>query len=116
MVQFRDLPVELLSPILSYVLKPNHLSNVCRVSRDFYDAAIPKLYLKVTVFAWHKDVKTRASVLGAERQHIVQPQAKVALVQQVVQLFATLASCPHLARHVHTLGTNQSTVDTSRYS
>lgn len=63
MVQFRDfrLPVELLSPILSYVLKPNHLFNICRVSRHFYDAAVPKLYFKVTIFAWHKDAKTRAS-------------------------------------------------------
>ncbi len=60
-VQFCDLPVELLSPILSYVLKPNQLSNICRVNRYFYDAGIPKLYFKLAVFAWHKDVKTRAS-------------------------------------------------------
>lgn len=60
-VQFRDLPVELLSPVLSYVLNPNQLSNICRVDKYFYDAAIPKLYFKVAVFAWHKDVKTRAS-------------------------------------------------------
>lgn len=80
MAQFLDLPIELLPHIFSYVLKPNWLSNVCLVNKIFYDAAIPRLYYKVTVFSWHKDVKTR-----------------------VVQLFATLANCPRLARLVHHL-------------
>ncbi|KAF8639215.1 hypothetical protein AX17_001700 [Amanita inopinata Kibby_2008] len=80
MPKFSDLPVELLSPIFSYLLKPHQLATVCQVSKTFYDFAIPRLYNKVAVFSWHKDVKTR-----------------------VVQLFATLASCPHLAKHVRYL-------------
>ncbi|KAK2460845.1 hypothetical protein APHAL10511_007315 [Amanita phalloides] len=80
MIQFYDIPVELLFPIVSFILKPSHLSVVCRVNKSFYDAAIPNLYLKISVFPWHKDVKNR-----------------------VIQLFATLASCPHLARHVRHL-------------
>ncbi|KAF8635641.1 hypothetical protein AX15_000276 [Amanita polypyramis BW_CC] len=80
MALFPDLPLVLLPPILSYILKPNQLSNACRVNRTFYDAAVSRLYYKVCMFSWHKDVKTR-----------------------VVQLFATLARCPHLARHVRHL-------------
>ncbi|PFH50858.1 hypothetical protein AMATHDRAFT_144018 [Amanita thiersii Skay4041] len=79
-VQFFDLPIELLSPILSHLPRPSQLATVCLVNKVFYQTATPNLYQRLTVFSWHKNAKTR-----------------------VVQLFATLAACPHLARHVRHL-------------
>ncbi|TCD67169.1 hypothetical protein EIP91_000395, partial [Steccherinum ochraceum] len=77
MTTFLDLPLELLPLILQHFLRPSHLALAALVNKDFHSFAIPHLYRKVYIYAWHTNVKTR-----------------------FVKLFETLASCPHLARFV----------------
>ncbi|KAI0708567.1 hypothetical protein C8Q76DRAFT_626883 [Earliella scabrosa] len=79
--QFQDLPVELLPIIVQYVVKPSHLANLCLVNQSFYTFAIPLLYERVFIYAWHKEGKAK-----------------------VIKLFKTLAEYPHLAKLVQQLG------------
>ena len=55
-----DLPPELIPHILSHLQKPAHLAQVCLVSRSFYEEAVPLLYERLAVYAWHKDGKKKA--------------------------------------------------------
>lgn len=57
--QFQDLPVELLPIIVQYVVKPSHLANLCLVNQSFYTFAIPLLYERVFIYAWHKEGKAK---------------------------------------------------------
>ncbi|PCH36837.1 hypothetical protein WOLCODRAFT_109224 [Wolfiporia cocos MD-104 SS10] len=80
MVQFLDLPLELLPLVVQHVVRPSHLARICLVNKSWYEFTVPLLYQRVFVYAWHREGKFR-----------------------VVKLFHTLAECPHLAQHVHHL-------------
>ncbi|RDB17281.1 hypothetical protein Hypma_001720 [Hypsizygus marmoreus] len=80
MVQFLDLPIELLPLILSNLPKPHHLASACLVNKAFHIFAVPNLYERASIYAWHRDGK-----------------------RKVIQLFNTLAECPHLAKYVRRL-------------
>lgn len=80
MTEFLDLPQELLPLIISHIVKPQHLANLCLVNKQFYDFSIPLLYDQIYIYAWHK-----------------QGKAKVA------SLFRTLSEHRHLAKRVHRL-------------
>ncbi|KAH7928874.1 hypothetical protein BV22DRAFT_1146203 [Leucogyrophana mollusca] len=82
MVQFLDLPLELLPLVFSHVVRPQHLAVLCLVNRSFHTFALPRLYQRVFIYAWHKKLK----YIGCLR--------KIAL------LFRTLAECAHLAKFV----------------
>ncbi|KAI0752600.1 hypothetical protein C8Q80DRAFT_1217127 [Daedaleopsis nitida] len=82
LAQFLDLPVELLPDIVQHVVKPSHLAALCLVNQSFHTFAVPHLYERVFIYAWHKEGKAK-----------------------VIQLFKTLAEYPHLAKHVQQLGT-----------
>ncbi|KAJ7196070.1 hypothetical protein GGX14DRAFT_474011 [Mycena pura] len=76
-MDFLDLPLELLSDILSPLAKPQHLASACLVNKAFNQFGTPRLYERVSIYSWHKHSK--AKVLG---------------------LFNTLAHCPYLAKYV----------------
>ncbi|KAF5384073.1 hypothetical protein D9615_003422 [Tricholomella constricta] len=81
MVLFLDLPVDILPLIISNLVKPHHLSSACLVNKTFQEFTVPRLYERVSIYAWQREGKTK-----------------------VVQLFTTLAHGPHLAKYVRRLG------------
>ncbi|TFK52903.1 hypothetical protein OE88DRAFT_1626926 [Heliocybe sulcata] len=80
MLAFSDLPFELLSVILQFVIRPSHLAALCLVNTSFRDLAVPLLYESAYVYPWHNEAKAK-----------------------VVQLFRTLRDSPDLARYVRKL-------------
>ncbi|KAJ7653893.1 hypothetical protein DFH06DRAFT_1416621 [Mycena polygramma] len=76
-MEFLDLPLELLSQILSHLAKPQHLAYACRVNKTFHQFGVSRLYERAAIYSWHKHAKAR-----------------------VVCLFNTLARYPHLAKYV----------------
>ncbi|KAJ7154591.1 hypothetical protein C8R46DRAFT_1297096 [Mycena filopes] len=76
-MEFLDLPLELLSVILSHLAQPKHLAYACRVNKTFYEFGVSRLYQRASIYSWHKHAKAR-----------------------VVSLFNTLAQYPHLAKFV----------------
>ncbi|KAJ7271162.1 hypothetical protein C8J57DRAFT_1508112 [Mycena rebaudengoi] len=76
-MEFTDLPLELLTQILSHLVKAQYLASACRVNKTFHQFGIPKLYEWASIYAWHKHGKAK-----------------------VVSLFTTLSRCPHLAKYV----------------
>ncbi|KAF4603330.1 hypothetical protein EYR38_003743 [Pleurotus pulmonarius] len=66
--------------IFENILKPSQLATCCLVSKAASAFAIPLLYDRILIYAWHKGAKIR-----------------------VVQVFNTLAKRPGLARYVHSL-------------
>ncbi|KAI0357708.1 hypothetical protein OH77DRAFT_1494614 [Trametes cingulata] len=80
LAQFEDLPVELLPLIMQHVVRPSHLATLCLVNKTFYGFAVPLLYERVFIYAWHREGKAK-----------------------VVKLFRTLAEYPHLAKLVQQL-------------
>ncbi|EMD36761.1 hypothetical protein CERSUDRAFT_65561 [Gelatoporia subvermispora B] len=81
MAQFQDLPVELLPLVFQHVLRPDHFASLCLVNKTFYEHAVPRLYGRVYIYAWHRDGKTK-----------------------VLKLFETFANYPQLASYVQKLG------------
>ncbi|KAI0634610.1 hypothetical protein C8Q77DRAFT_1217663 [Trametes polyzona] len=77
---FSDLPVELLPLVVQHIVRPSHLAALCLVSKTFYNFAVPLLYERVFIYAWHKEGKAK-----------------------VVKLFRTLSDHPHLAQLVQQL-------------
>ncbi|KAK7055162.1 F-box domain-containing protein [Favolaschia claudopus] len=76
-MEFLDLPLELLSQILSHLTKVQHVASACRVSKAFYEFGISRLYERASIYSWHKHAKVR-----------------------VISLFNTLAHHPRLAKYV----------------
>ncbi|KAJ7758250.1 hypothetical protein B0H16DRAFT_1313889 [Mycena metata] len=76
-MEFLDLPLELLTQILSHLAQPKHLAYACRVNKTFHEFGVSRLYERASIYSWHKHAKAR-----------------------VVSLFNTLAHYPHLAKHV----------------
>ncbi|EPT01925.1 hypothetical protein FOMPIDRAFT_1160757 [Fomitopsis schrenkii] len=70
---FLDLPLELLPVIMQQLVRPSHFAALCLVNRSFYAFAVPYLYERAFIYAWHKEGKAK-----------------------VVKLFRTLSACPHL--------------------
>lgn len=58
--QFKDLPVELLPLVVLHVVRPSHLAALCLVNKTFYTFAVPLLYERVFIYAWHKEGKSKA--------------------------------------------------------
>ena len=56
---FNDLPLEIIPLIVQHIVRPQHLAEICLVDKVFYSAAIPILYERTTIFAWHKNAKTK---------------------------------------------------------
>ncbi|KAF9453370.1 hypothetical protein P691DRAFT_801191 [Macrolepiota fuliginosa MF-IS2] len=75
-----ELPLELLPEILEHLPRANYLTRTALVNHTFHNATVPQLYARASIYSWHKEAKAR-----------------------VIQLFRTLASCPHLARYVRRL-------------
>ncbi|KAJ8700578.1 hypothetical protein PTI98_003591 [Pleurotus ostreatus] len=74
------LPLELFPVIFQNILKPSQLATCCLISKAASAFAVPLLYDRILIYAWHKGAKIR-----------------------VVQVFNTLAKRPNLARYVHSL-------------
>lgn len=58
-MEFLDLPLELLSDILSHLVKPQHIASACRVNKLFNQFGIPKLYERASIYSWHKHAKAK---------------------------------------------------------
>ncbi|KAG2134800.1 hypothetical protein DEU56DRAFT_404161 [Suillus clintonianus] len=80
MVRFVDIPLELLPLIFDSVVRAQHLAFLSLVNKSFNEFAIPRLYQRVYIYAWHTEAKSK-----------------------VVLLFQTLSSCPRLAHYVSRL-------------
>ncbi|KAG1737583.1 uncharacterized protein EDB91DRAFT_1290700 [Suillus paluster] len=80
MVEFIDIPLELLPVIFDSVVRPHHLTSLCLVNKSFNEFAIPRLYQRVYIYAWHTEATSK-----------------------IFLLFQTLSSCPGLARYVSRL-------------
>ncbi|GLB39724.1 hypothetical protein LshimejAT787_0702340 [Lyophyllum shimeji] len=80
MTVFTDLPIDILPLVVSHLIKPHHLASSCLVNRAFHQFTVPRLYERASIYAWQREGKTK-----------------------VVQLFTTLAQCPHLAKYVRRL-------------
>ncbi|TFY69372.1 hypothetical protein EVJ58_g448 [Rhodofomes roseus] len=65
---------------MQQLVRPSHFAALCLVNNAFYTFAIPCLYERAFIYAWHKEGKAK-----------------------VVKLFRTLSTCPHLAKHVQRL-------------
>ena len=57
---FNDLPVELLPLVVSHIVRPSSLATLCLVNKTFYTVAVPLLYERVFIYAWHKEGKAKA--------------------------------------------------------
>ncbi|KZT26140.1 hypothetical protein NEOLEDRAFT_1155981 [Neolentinus lepideus HHB14362 ss-1] len=77
---FSELPIELLSVIFQFIVKPSHFTTLCLVNTSFRDLAVPLLYESAYVYPWHNESKLK-----------------------VVQLFRTLRRNATLARYVKKL-------------
>jgi len=62
MVGFLDIPLELLPVIFDSVVRPQHLASLCLVNKSFNEFAIPSLYQRVYIYAWHKEVKSKVDI------------------------------------------------------
>ncbi|TEB39824.1 hypothetical protein FA13DRAFT_1619352 [Coprinellus micaceus] len=80
MLEFHDLPVDILTIVLGFLVKPNHLASAAKVNKIWNEFVTPRLYERVSIFSWHKESK-----------------------KIVRLLFATLASYRHLAKHIRRL-------------
>ena len=72
MTGFLDLPVELLPLILQYIIRPSHIAALCLVNRYFHAFAIPQLYERAFIYAWHTDGKTKVritQIMGTQSQY-----------------------------------------------
>ncbi|KAH8829135.1 hypothetical protein DL96DRAFT_1814408 [Flagelloscypha sp. PMI_526] len=77
---FSSLPLDVLPLIIDGLTKRSHIATACLVSRPFYDVAVILLYRVISVYAWHKDGKSKT-----------------------IQLFTVLAENASLARYVRVL-------------
>ncbi|KAI1787138.1 hypothetical protein LXA43DRAFT_1167597 [Ganoderma leucocontextum] len=80
--QFIHLSVELLPIVVQHIVRPSHLAAICLVNQSFYfyTFALPLLYERIFIYAWHKEGKVK-----------------------VFKLFRTLADYPDLVRLVQKL-------------
>lgn len=61
--QMAHLPLELFPVIFENILKPSQLATCCLVSKAASSFAIPLLYDRILIYAWHKGAKIRVSCL-----------------------------------------------------
>ncbi|KAJ3988777.1 hypothetical protein F5890DRAFT_1402401 [Lentinula detonsa] len=80
MINFIDLPLDLLPVILHHLALPQHFHKICLVNKIFNRFATPKLYERISVYSWHKHGK-----------------------EKVILLFLSLSRYPHVAQHVRRL-------------
>lgn len=60
---FLDLPLELLPVIMQQLVRPSHFAALCLVNRSFYRFAVPYLYERAFIYAWHKEGKAKVGSL-----------------------------------------------------
>ena len=65
---FLDLPLELLPVIMQQLVRPSHFAALCLVNRSFYRFAVPYLYERAFIYAWHKEGKAKVGVLPCVHQ------------------------------------------------
>lgn len=99
MPDFTDLPLEIVPLVVRHLLRPQHLAWVCLVSKSFHAYSAPLLYERVSIFAWYKEAKIKASQLDSDSRDALTCHT------QAAKLFYTLSSSPHLARYVRIMGT-----------
>lgn len=63
MVDFQELPIDILPVILDFVLKSSHLAHAAEVNKAWYEFATPRLYERVSIFSWHKEAKKKVWLL-----------------------------------------------------
>ncbi|KAJ3829552.1 hypothetical protein EV361DRAFT_791836 [Lentinula raphanica] len=80
MVNFVDLPLDLLPVIIQHLTLPWHLYQLCLVDKNFNRFSTPKLYERISVYSWHKHGK-----------------------EKIVLLFHSLSRYPLVAQHVRRL-------------
>lgn len=56
-----DLPPELLPEILRHLPKVHHLTRTALVDHLFYQATIPELYKRASIYSWHKEGKLKVA-------------------------------------------------------
>jgi hypothetical protein len=61
MVQFLDLPLEILPIIFENILKPHHLMSICLVNKAFHEFAIPRLYERASIYSWQRESKAKVA-------------------------------------------------------
>jgi hypothetical protein len=59
MLQFLDLPLDILPLLLSQITLPQHLASIALVNKVFYEYTVPHLYYKIAVYAWYKNAKVK---------------------------------------------------------
>ena len=59
MIQFRDLPLELLPLIVANLSEQVHIASFCLVNTVFYSFAIPTLYERIVIYGWQQSSKLR---------------------------------------------------------
>lgn len=57
MLEFHDLPVDILTIVLGFLVKPNHLASAAKVNKIWNEFVTPRLYERVSIFSWHKQSK-----------------------------------------------------------
>lgn len=57
MVQFQELPIDILAVILGFLLKSSHLASAAKVNKTWNEFVTPRLYERISVFSWHKEWK-----------------------------------------------------------
>lgn len=98
MADFATLPLELLPEILTHIIRPSRLATICLVNKAFHAFGVQLLYIRIFIYAWHKDSKARVS--GQADDFFFRINF---LSGQVLQLFRTLGTSPHLAKYVQQL-------------
>ncbi|KIK35261.1 hypothetical protein CY34DRAFT_17141 [Suillus luteus UH-Slu-Lm8-n1] len=62
-LSFVDIPLELLPIIFDSVVRAQHLAFLCLVNKSFNEFAIPRLYKRVYIYAWHTKAKAKVVLL-----------------------------------------------------
>lgn len=64
-LSFVDIPLELLPIIFDSVVRAQHLAFLCLVNKSFHEFAIPRLYKRVYIYAWHTKAKAKVNTILA---------------------------------------------------
>ncbi|KAF5389672.1 hypothetical protein D9757_004129 [Collybiopsis confluens] len=94
----KDLPLDLF-PVIVHHVPHRELRSLCLANKWLYQFANPKLYERISVYAWHKHSKEKARKLSIS----LRSESASSSALQIILLFLTLSQHPHLAEHVQKL-------------
>ena len=81
-MEFLDLPPEILPEIFSHIETPGHIASLCLVNKTFRTFAVCELYKQVIIYSWDKEETTKACVVIASLSSIL---SRLAVFKSLLQ-------------------------------